>query len=82
VLNFYFFKNYKNHSGTNDRISAAARMSPSQADVTQKKHFIPFPQKIMKLAGYFISCKTFLLCFGGKTFYRGCLGFRCFIADY
>jgi hypothetical protein len=42
-----------------DRISAAARMSTLQSDVTRKKHFIVFPQERMKLTLIFHQTQKF-----------------------
>ncbi len=40
--------------GTDDRISASARMSASQSYVTRKKHIILLPLKRMKLTTIFL----------------------------
>jgi len=43
-------KHWKKY-GTDGRISAASRLSDLQFDVTRKKYFILFPQKIIKFVG-------------------------------
>ncbi len=61
-------------------ISAAARMSALQSDVTGKKYLSVFPRKRMNSHRYFVRHKMFLLYFGGKTFCKECTRiFRYFV---